>query len=279
MKMTQKKAVIYMMITALIWSTGGLLIKLVEWNPLAIASARSGIAVLILIPFVKFNRKLFNFHGIAGSIAYALTVLLFVSANKLTTSANAIFLQFTAPIWVIIFSVVFLRKKVRRSDTISIGMIFVGMAFFFAESMDSGKLFGNFIALLSGITFASMLMLMQHEGNESPLATIILGNTITFLIGLPFYFTSMPSSKSIIGLLLLGIFQIGISYLFYAKAVKHLTAIEGILIPVIEPLLNPVWVLLFFGEAPGKLALLGGVVVITTMVTRSIYQAKKPVLT
>ncbi len=277
MKISHKKAVIYMMITALLWSSGGLLIKLVDWNPMAIAGARSGIAALILLPFIRFNKKTFNLHGILGAIAYALTVILFVNANKLTTSANAIFLQFSAPIWVVIFSRIFFKEKARKSDILSIFIIFIGLGLFFVESMDSGKLLGNIIGLASGVAFASMLLFMRHEANESPLSTIVLGNLITFFVSFPFYFTSVPSSKSIIGLLLLGVFQIGISYLFYAKSVKRLGTVEAILIPVIEPLLNPVWVILFFGEIPGRMAIIGGVVVITTMVIRSIYQAKKPV--
>lgn len=279
MKISHKRAVIYMMLTALLWSTGGLLIKLVEWHPMAIAGARSGISVLVLLPFIKINKKMFHLHGILGALAYALTVLLFVNANKLTTSANAIFLQFTAPIWVVIFSRIFLKERARRSDIFSILIIFVGMGFFFVETMDSGKLFGNIIALLSGVSFASMLLLLRHEANESPLSIIVVGNLITFIVGIPFYFISgVPSGRSIIGLLLLGVFQIGIAYLFYAKSVKRLSTVEAILIPVIEPLLNPVWVLLFLGESPGKMAILGGVIVITTLVFRSIYQVKKPIL-
>lgn len=272
--MTSKKAVIYMIITALLWSTGGLLIKLVDLNSMAISGIRSGIAAITLLPFVNLTKKTLNVQGLLGAVFYALTLLCFVTANKMTTSANAIFLQYTAPIWIILYTRFILKEKLLKSDTLSVIIIFIGMGLFFLDNLDSGKLAGNIIALMSGVSFAGMLIFMKHKENESPINTVFIGNIIAFIISSPFYFQRVPSSKSILGLILLGVFQIGIAYLFYAKSVKYLSTIEAILIPVIEPLLNPVWVIIFLGELPGLISVIGGFVVIVTLVIRSIYQTK-----
>jgi len=273
--MSHKRAVLYMILTAIIWSTGGLLIKWVDWNPMGIAGIRSGIAALTFFPFIKFDKRIFIKQSIWGAIAYAVTLILFVIANKLTTSANAIFLQNTAPIWVIIFSRFILKVNIRRSDTISVLIILGGMCLFFLDNMGGGKFIGNLLALISGVAFASMLLLMKHELNQTPFNTIFLGNIITFFVCSPFYFGRVPSTSSIVGLLILGVFQIGLSYFLYAMAIKKLTAIEAILIPFIEPLLNPVWVFLFIGERPGLLSICGGIIVIVTLIVRSIIQVQR----
>lgn len=275
--MARKKAVLYMMLTALLWSTGGILIKLVDWNPMAIAGIRSGIAALTISPFVSFNKSLFLKKRIIGALFYSFTLILFVSANKLTTSANAIFLQFTAPIWVVLFSKLFLKIKIRRSDIITIFVIFLGMALFFLDNLNSGKLLGNILALMSGITFAGMTITLKQQAKDSPISTVFIGNFLNFLLCIPFYFLSIPSPKSILGLILLGTFQVGFSYILYAKAIDHLTVIEATLIPVIEPLLNPIWVLIFIGETPGVKAIIGGIIVILSMVIRGIYQSSVPI--
>jgi drug/metabolite transporter (DMT)-like permease len=267
-----------MMLTALLWSTGGLLIKLVDWHPIAISGARSGIATLVLLPFVRFNKN-WTIQKILGILAYVATVSLFVSANKLTTSANAILLQFSAPVWVVLFSRWFYHEKMRRSDYVSLIFVFLGMGIFFVESLDSGRFLGNVLGLMSGVSFGGMIVLLKHQSKASsdgPLNIIFYGNLLTCIISSPFFLIGMPNGKSILGLLLLGVFQIGLAYLLYAKAILYISALEAILIPVIEPLLNPVWVLLFFGERPSQMALIGGSIVVVTLLARSVHQVKNP---
>lgn len=275
--MKRNKAVLYMMLTALLWSTGGILIKLVDWHPMAIAGIRSGIAAVTVLPIVPFNKSLISKRRLIGALFYSLTLILFVSANKLTTSANAIFLQFTAPIWVVLFSKLFINIKIRRSDTITIVVIFMGMALFFLDNLNSGKLLGNILGLMSGITFAGMTIALKQQAKESPISTVFIGNFMNFLICIPFYFISMPSSKSILGLILLGVFQVGFSYILYTKAIDHLTVIEATLIPIIEPLLNPIWVIIFVGEIPKAKAIIGGIIVILSMIIRGVYQSSAPI--
>lgn len=270
----RKKALIYLIIASVLWSIGGIFIKIIDWNPIAIAGARSGIASVVMLFHLRKPVKHFGKTKLLGACSYASLLILFVTANKLTTSANAILLQFTAPIWVVLFSRWFLKEKTKKCDWIIIIIVILGMTLFFIGDLRSGNITGNFIAILSGVAMAAMVIFLKLQHESSPVEMTLLGNIITFIIGVPFFFLSFPSLKSILGLLILGIFQIGISYILYATAVKDVSTLEAILIPILEPLLNPVWVFLFTGESPGKYAFLGGIIVITAIVTREISQQR-----
>ncbi|MDP4173105.1 MAG: DMT family transporter [Bacteroidota bacterium] len=265
------KAILYLIATALLWSLGGVLIKWVKLNPIAIAGMRSLISVIFIV--VAFRPKVkFSSVKLAGGFAYAATVVLFVSANKLTTAANAILLQYTAPVYVAILGYWFLKERISKVDWISIFIAFCGMILFFLDKLSTGNMFGNVIAIFSGIAFAWLVLLMRKQKDESPLDSVIIGNILTALIGVPFVFGSHIDISSWIGLLLLGVVQLGIPYVLYAYAIRHVAAIEAILIPVIEPVLNPIWVLLILGESPGIYALIGGIIVIGSLTFRSIVQ-------
>lgn len=273
--MTHKKAVLLLVLTSLLWSSGGLLIKLVDWNPPAIAGMRSAIAVVFILLFTrKFRIKLSGIN-IAGGVAYALTVILFVLSNKLTTAANAILLQFTAPIYVAIFANWFLGEKNTRLDILVIFIVIIGMMLFFFDKLSAGNMIGNFTAILSGLSFAWLVLLLRKQKEGSPIDSIIIGNIITALFGLSFMFDKMPDTTAWVGLSLLGVFQLGLSYILYTTAIKYVTAIEAILVPVIEPLLNPIWVLLFLGEKPGIFAVFGGIIIIGAITFRSFYIVRK----
>jgi len=258
------KAILYLVITAIMWSLG-ILIKLVNSNSLAIAGTRSGIASLVILLYLKKPRFTWSAAQIGAALSYTGTVILFVVANKLTTAANAILLQFTAPIYVAVFAAWLLREKTKPYDWAAIILTIGGMALFFMDSLDTSGLLGNACALLSGVTFALFAVFMRMQKDGSPLESVLLGNALTALIGLPFLFGDLPDAKGWAGLILLGVVQLGLPYIFYAKAVKHLTALEIILIPVLEPLLNPVLVFLTIGEAPGPMAFLGGAIVLVVV--------------
>lgn len=275
MEKYRKTAIIYLVIASILWSTGGLFIKLVDLNPLAIAGARSGIAAIIMQIYLRKPVKNCSKTKLLGACTYASLLILFVIANKLTTSANAILLQFTAPIWVVLFSNFFLKEKIMKYDLITIFFVMLGMILFFMDNLKSGSNIGNFIAILSGISMAGMVLFLKRLNNDSPVEMTLVGNIITFIITLPFLFQSMPSLISIIGLLILGIFQLGISYIFYTLAIKDVSALEAILIPVLEPLLNPVWVFIFTKEAPGIYALIGGTIVVIVIIARELYAQKQ----
>ena len=269
--MTHSISILYLLITAILWSTGGLLIQSIDAHPFAIAGGRSIIAGLLLWAFLKKPRFTFSKAQLAGALFYALTVILFVLANKLTSAANAILLQYTGPIHVAIFSWMFLKEKVTTIDWIAIIAVFAGMCLFFIDDLSTDGMLGNVIAILAGMAFAGLAISLRMQKDDSPLESILLGNIVTGIFGTAWLYQSMPMNQdSIIGLLLLGIVQLGIPYILYAKAIQHVTALESILIPVLEPLLNPLWVFLASGQIPGKGAFWGGAIVIIAIIGRSV---------
>jgi len=257
----------------ILWSTAGLLIKWVEWNPLAISGARSAIAALVLLLVLRRPRINWSFAQVGGAIAYAATVILFVAATKLTTAANAILLQYTAPIYAALFGAWFLGERVTWGDWATIAIVIGGMALFFFDKLTLGGMWGNVCALASGVTYAGVATFLRKQKDGSPTESILLGNILTALIGLPFMFQRAPGGSTWIGLIVLGVFQLGLSYVLYSAAIKHITALEAMLITVIEPLLNPVWVFLVMGEMPGSWAIVGGVIVLSAVMGRYIARA------
>lgn len=276
LKSNRFSAVIMLAATAMLWSLGGVLIKWVTWNPLAIAGARSAIASLVLLIVIRKPKINWSGPQIGAALAYAGTVILFVCANKLTTAANAILLQYTAPIYIALFGAWLLKERTKAIDWITIFFVIGGMVLFFVDDLSSGGIWGNILAALSGLSFAFLAIFMRMQKDGSPLESVLLGNILTALIGLPFMFTSMPSISGWTALLILGIFQLGLPYILYSKAIKHVTALEAILIPVLEPILNPVWVLLVLGEKPGLWSLIGGLVVLVSVTARCVVSTLKP---
>ncbi len=280
MRQTSRKvSILCLIIASILWSTGGLLIKWVDWNPIAIAGIRSGISSLVMIGFwFVLTKKLpkrpdkFVFFG---ALNYMILVMLFVSANKLTTSANAILLQFTAPIWAMIIGAIFFKEKFDKKDILTVVVVFGGMILFFIGDIDGGGLLGNILAVISGISMALMIISLKKVTNHKPLEVVIWGNIFTFIVAIPFYSGIVLTSANITGILLLGVFQLGISYIFFTKGIENVTVLEGILIPVIEPLLNPIWVFLGTGEKPSQFALIGGVFVLAAVLYHSTSEVKK----
>jgi len=265
----RSRAIIYLVLTAILWSLGGVLIKSVKWNPVAIAGARSAIASLVMLAYIRRPRFTWSRAQILAAIFYAGTVILFVTANKLTTAANAILLQYGAPVYVAIFGSIILKEKTTTADWITILLVIFGMFLFFLDELRPGDLSGNIIAILSGITFALYIVFMRKQKDESPIESTLLGNILTVIIGLPFMLSSSPETRSSwIGILLLGTIQLGISYILYSIAIKDVTALEAILIPIIEPVLNPVWVFLAMGETPGRWAFVGGAIILASVTLR-----------
>lgn len=271
------KAVGLLIATAILWSFGGILIKLVNWNPVAIAGMRSGIASLLILTVIKKPKWNWNIYKSFGVAAYVLSLILFVTASKLTTAANAILLQYTAPVYIAVFGRYILNEKTEGIDWLFIGVIVGGMLLFFLDDLDIGNLKGNILAILCGVAFAFNVMFIRKQKDESPVEIVFWGNIFTFIISIPFMFKSTPDSKGWMGLILLGVVQIGISYILYVKAIKNVTALEGVLIPMIEPILNPLWVFIFIEERPGKWALIGGVIVLTAVTLRAVYTVLKTI--
>jgi drug/metabolite transporter (DMT)-like permease len=260
-----------LLLAALCWSLGGVLIKSIAWPPMAIAGGRSAIAIPIILLCVGRPRFTFSLAQIGGAIGYALTVVLFVFATRMTTAANAIFLQYTAPIYVALIGRWYLRERASRIDWLVIAVALLGIALFFLDRLTIAGWWGNIIALGSGLAFASVALFLRKEKAGSPIASIVLGNLIVALASLPF----MLSAPSLGGddwwrLLLLGTVQLGLPYVFYAAAIKHVTALEATLIPLLEPVLNPLWVMLALGERPGPWAIVGALLVLGAVLGRGL---------
>lgn len=302
------KSALMLVATGVLWSFGGVFIKLVNWNPFAIAGSRSAIAALIMLLYIRkskikdflckskkpaggeiadlpassnaraFKEYLKNLTAvqILGAVFYAATVISFVAANKLTTAANAILLQYTAPIYILIFGAWFLNEKATMVDWISVFFTFAGMILFFLDDLSRGNLWGNLLAIFSGVTFSVMVMLFRKQKEGSPIESAFLGNIVTAIAAIPFMFQSVPKDVgSWIGILFLGVLQLGISYILYSEAIKHVSALEASLIPIIEPILNPVWVFIGDGEVPGPWSIVGGIVVLVSVTGKFAYLAMK----
>jgi drug/metabolite transporter (DMT)-like permease len=273
MQRERQIAVFLLILTAVLWSTGGVLIKWVTWHAMAIAGMRSAMAAAFL--WVVLRRPQFTWSRLqlGGAVAYTASVLGFVLATKLTTAANAIVLVYTAPIYVALLSPWFLQEHVTRLDWLALGLVIGGMGLFFLDHLTIAGWWGNVCAIISGIATAWVVLCLRKQHSASTLETVLLGNLLTALVGAPFMFHTLPDLTSWVALALAGIGQIGLAFVLYTRAIQSVSALEAILIPVIEPLLNPLWVLVLIGEAPGRWALLGGAVVIIAVTARGLLTA------
>ena len=265
---TRLQGLALLLATAVLWSTSGIGIKWVSWHPLAIAGARSGIAAIVLWAAFRKTELYWNRSLVIGGIANALTVLLFVSATKLTTAANAILLQYTYPVFVAVLGMMFLQEKPCRADWLTMGTICAGMVLFFQEQMSPGRLEGNILAIGSGVTMAVMVVALRSQKEGSPWGSVLLGNVLAAVCGLPFFFDGGPGEEGWLVLIALGVVQLGLSHVLYSIAIKQVTALEASIVTMVEPLLNPIWVFLLLGEQPGIWALWGGGVILTAMAVR-----------
>jgi DME family drug/metabolite transporter len=259
-------------ITAILFSTGGVAIKAAALNGWQIACYRSAVATAVLVLLLPEARRGWNWRILPVSVAYAATLITFVLANRLTTAANAVFLQATAPLYVLLLSPWVLGERIRRSDTTYIIAVIGGLALFFigrdsavATAPDPPR--GNLLSLASGVVYALMLIGMRWVGRDtrqqSVLPAVVLGNLLTCVVTLPMALTT-PMRAAGLGaanlavILYLGIFQVGIAYALLARAIPHVRAFEITAILLLEPALNPIWVWLVHGEKPGVWALCGG---------------------
>lgn len=272
------RSVTLLLLAALCWSLGGVLLKSVNWPPLAVGGGRGLVAALFLLA-VTWRKQPFRWGWlpVATAVAYTACTMLFAAANKLTTAANAILLQYTAPAYVALLGAWLLKERPTRVDWATIGVVFVGLAIFLYDGLRLNDLAGIALAIASGVAFALMIVLLRLQKDDVPLGSIILGNLFAFLVGLP-AIVAAPAldTRSVVALLLLGTVQLGLAYLIYARAIKHVTALEAVIIPVIEPILNPLWVMLVLGEKPSPLALLGGAIVLGAVTWRAMSSIRRP---
>ena len=267
----RKNAIVLLLVAGAMWSLGGLLIKSIPWHPLAISGMRGGIAAIVIYAFSKDREIIISFDKILAACFYTLVVTLFVISNKLTTAGNAILLQYTAPVYVALFGYVFLGEKSTLIDWITILILLGGLTLFFLDDLSFDGYLGNVIAILSGMSFAALTITLRKQKDNNPSDSILLGNILTLIIGLPVIISETSFDlHSIILISVLGIIQLGVPYIFYTTAIKHVTALDAIIFPVIEPILNPILVFLILGEALGPWAFIGGSLVLGSVVFRGL---------
>ena len=267
--MSRKLAILLLIITGVLWSTGGLLIKLIPWSPISIAGIRSGFSALIIYLYSKPHNKGVGRNLWAGAFCYSVMVVSFVFANKITASGNVILIQYAAPIYVALFSYSFLGEKASKIDWITIVIIIFGLSCFFYEDLSLKQKWGNVLAIFSGLGFAGLTLFMRKEKNANPIDCVLLGNLITFVICLPSYFTGVTMEATPwLSIIFLGFVQLGLAYILFSTAIKYVNALDAIIYPVIEPLFNPLLTFIFIGEQMSQTALIGGFLVITGVIGR-----------
>lgn len=249
---------------SLCFSTGGLLMKIVPWNPLAINGVRNVIAAVVIgLYILATHHKLkFNFTVLVGAISMAGVTTLFSIANKLTTAGNTIILQYTAPIWIVILMFLIFGKKPDRTALISIFIVLAGILCFFFEALSTGKWLGDLCALMSGIFYAGVFMLNSFEKGDA-LSSVFFGQIAcgVFLSPLVVHETDF-SAPVLISVFLLGAVQVGIAYIFFTFGTKYTDPVTASIINALEPILNPILVAVFYGEMLGRISIVGAVIVL-----------------
>lgn len=260
-------------ICAFLWSIAGLFIKFIDWNPFLIAGTRSLIAFIFLLSIIKIKKIKWSWAHLGGGIANSATMLLFVIANKHTTAANAILLQYLAPVFTSIFGLIILKEKIYKQHIIAIITTIVGLIILFSDRLSSGQLLGNILALISAVTFAFMFIFTRMQKEGRPLESFLLSHLITTIIAysvsafLPF---PKISTYSITSILVLGILQIGLAQVFFSYGIKRIQAASANILTIIEPVFNPFWVFLFLGEKPSINTIIGGLIILSSVTVTSL---------
>ena len=263
---------------AILWSTGGLFIKATHLSAIELSFGRSLLAALTIA--IVTRREGFGLNRVSAvtSILYAALLILFVAATKLTTAANAIFLQYTAPVYVLILEPLFYKEKFRSRDLLTVVACMVGMSLFFVGKLTPEDVTGNLLALGSGVCFALFFLLLRHSKarDVNRASSAIYGNLIVVLICAPAFFGAArrgigASDLARIGYL--GIIQIGCAYLLFTLAMaRGLRSLDASIVGYIEPVLNPVWVFLFIGERPSGWAIIGGAIIIASVIAHMLLE-------
>jgi drug/metabolite transporter, DME family len=265
------KGILAVFLTAILWSSGGLFIKLISLDSMELSFFRCAIAAVVFA--LMFRKRILKLNPLAllNSFAYAAVLILFVIATKTTTAANAIFLQSTAPIYVLIFEPLLTKTKWERINIITIVVCFLGMILFFMGDLTPGDIKGNIAALLAGVAFAAFFLGMKKNEPQYGESSIFYGNVIVALICIPFI-TDMNtiSVKDFVMVSFLGVFQIAFAYALFSYGLKRIIAVEASIISMFEPVLNPIWVFIGYGEVPSFYAIIGGIIIMTAITVRTL---------
>ena len=271
---------LFVIAAAVLWSTGGLFIKWTSISGLELSFGRSLLAAITVAIFTRHEGFRLNKVTALAALLYAALLLLFVLATKETTAANAIFLQYTAPLYLLILEPLFYKEKFRRRDLITVAACVIGMSLFFVGKLRPQDVTGNLLALASGLCFACYFLLLRHrtarEVNRA--SSVIYGNLLLVLIAAPAGLKVLPhlSLHDAVSVVYLGVVQIGLAYtLFTVAMARGARSLDAGIVGYIEPVLNPIWVFLVIGERPGTWALLGGAIIVLAVVRHTLLEAKR----
>lgn len=265
---------------AILWSTGGLFIKATNLSAFSLSFGRSLLAAIIIAIFTR--REGFGLNAVSAltSVLYAALLILFVVSTKLTTAANAIFLQYTAPVYVLILEPIFYKEKFRSRDFVTVAACLAGMSLFFIGKLRPQDVSGNLFALASGVCFALFFLLLRHSKARqvNRASSAIYGNLIVVLVCAPAFFSAMRTgigAMDFAAVAYLGIVQIGFAYLLFTLAMaRGVRSLDAGIIGYVEPVLNPIWVFLFLGERPSGWAIIGGTIIIASVMVHMLLEGK-----
>ncbi len=267
---------VYVLLSAICFSLGGILIKFIPWSSLSINAIRCFFSFFVILIYQKIQRKKFvcNRSVVLGAILNFIMGLSFVMATKLTTAANAIVLQFTEPVFIILYLWLFYHQKPQKESLITCLVVFIGILFFFFDSLTAGGMVGNLLAILSGMTYAGVFLIKKFPGGDFE-SSLLLSHVISFVVGVPSFLSETNQSMNIwVWVILLGIVQFGLSYIFLSKGLDHVSPVTASLTSTIEPVLNPILVAIFFGETIGTLSIIGAILVIGASTLYNLRQAR-----
>ncbi|MBR3168802.1 MAG: EamA family transporter [Erysipelotrichaceae bacterium] len=266
-----------MLAASLCFSLGGLLMKIIPWNPLAINGARNLIACCVIGLYIRFIKHPLKCNGtvLFGAAALAATTTLYAVANKLTTAGNTIVLQYTAPIWIIVFMYFLFGQKPDRTALITVFIVLIGIVCFFLDSMSTGRWLGDVLALLSGITYALVFLLNRFEKGDA-LSSVFFGQLFCGIFLSPLVLKETVFTPGVLtAVFVLGSVQVGIAYIFFTTGTKYTEPVTASIINAIEPILNPVLVAIFYKEVLGRFSLIGAAVVIVGILFYDVLTAKR----
>jgi len=277
-KRTRQRGVLFVFIAAVLYSIGGLCIKVIPWNGMSINSARNIVSVLVVGGYLLLTRHKLRFNRFIalGALCVCGTNVLFSLANKMTTAANTIVLQFTAPIFVILLSIMFWKRKPKKLDVITCLIVLAGVLCFFIDGLEMGGMVGNVLALLSGLSYAGVFLLNDMPDSD-PICSVFWGDVASVIVGFPFLLQETEFTAIAVGsVIILGAFQVGLAYILMCIGLRTTPAVAASLISGIEPILNPILVAVFYGEPVGSMALVGAVIVIGSVIIYNVLKAKNP---
>lgn len=257
------------LVAALLWSLAGVFIKLLDLHPWTIVFYRSLFASLVFVPFLKSAEFRFNAPIIVSVISYTAAITAFVSANKLTTAANAIVLQYTAPVLVYLFSRLVLGEKISTPNALALAVSMIGVGFISIDNAGEPEMSGVLLALLSGVLFAVYMLNLQRMKEFNAIYLTWLNNVVCAVLVLPFVKGSLTlSTDQLLIVAIMGAVQLGLPYFLFSRGLQTIPLQEAALIALVEPVLNPLWVALIVGEIPSSATLAGGSMILAALAVR-----------